>query len=244
MAKSSLSYKNTTFELSYEMLNLDKEQVLLILHGWGANKELMKQAFKDKFQNYKHLYIDLCGFGGSNAPLVLTSSDYAEILRLFLEQKKLVPSILMGHSFGGKICTLLSFFYKENLKGLILLSSAGIIWKKRLLLRLKIKFFKLLKTFKLARFYKFFVSKDALNLDFIMYETFKKVVDENFSEIFKQVEVKSFIFWGIEDEATPLKSGELMHSLIKNSKFYALAGNHFFFLEQSSFIESKIKEIL
>ncbi|EAL7184363.1 alpha/beta hydrolase, partial [Campylobacter coli] len=44
MALVNVIYNNDTYELSYEILNQDKKKSLLILHGWGANKELMKQA--------------------------------------------------------------------------------------------------------------------------------------------------------------------------------------------------------
>ncbi len=273
MAITNLRYKNADFELSYELLNLDKEPILLILHGWGASKELMQSAFKDKFQNYKHLYIDLCGFGKSSAPLILNSFDYALILKLFLAQKSLAPALLMGHSFGGKLCALLSLenedfssFCKKNLKGdlkenlnenlnfnvlnsnlkaLILLSSAGILKQKSLKVRFKIKFFKTLKKLGLGHFGKFFASKDALGLNALMYETFKNVVNENFSEVFKKIHTKSFIFWGIDDEATPLRSGEKMHALIKNSKFYTLKGDHFFFLDpkNSAFVDEILNEM-
>ncbi|EAJ5525008.1 alpha/beta hydrolase, partial [Campylobacter jejuni] len=53
----------------------------------------------------------------------------------------------------------------------------------------------------------------------------------------------SLIFWGKSDEATPLYCGEKMHELLKNSTFYPLEGDHFFFLKHSAFIAQKIKEI-
>lgn len=254
MAITNLTYKNAEFSLSYELLNLDKEPILLIMHGWGANKELMKSAFKDKFKAYKHLYIDLCGFGKSSAPLALTSFDYAAILKLFLAEKKLLPSIMMGHSFGGKICALLSSSdlnsllsakssenaplnlenlpcVSSNLRALIFLSSAGILKSKSLKVRLKIKLTKTLQRLGLKGFGKFFASKDAHNLSPLMYETFKNVVDEDFSEIFSQIHTPSYLFWGESDTATPLASGKKMHALIQNSQFYPLKGDHFFFLD-------------
>ncbi|MBK1973991.1 alpha/beta hydrolase, partial [Campylobacter sp. TTU-622] len=54
---------------------------------------------------------------------------------------------------------------------------------------------------------------------------------------------KSLIFWGIDDKDTPLKSGELIHSFIKNSEFYPLNGDHFFFLKHADFIAQKIQGI-
>ena len=45
MASKEVHYKDKAFQLSYELVNPAQEEVLLILHGWGSNKEIMKQAF-------------------------------------------------------------------------------------------------------------------------------------------------------------------------------------------------------
>jgi len=44
------------------------------------------------------------------------------------------------------------------------------------------------------------------------------------------------LFWGKEDTATPLWSGEKIASLLTKSQFYPLPGDHFFFLKHSNFI--------
>lgn len=238
MALARLTYENDTLNLSYELVNANKTSQVLILHGWGANKELMKRAFEKELNELCHIYVDLCGFGKSSIAKPLNSLDYAKIILLFLRQKELVPQIIIGHSFGGKIATLLS---KDlALKCLVLLSSAGIVWQKSLKVRAKIALFKILKKLGFASFKHLFVSKDVEGMSEIMYETFKKVVDEDFSEAFSKVECKTLIFWGIDDSATPLKSGKKIHTLIKNSEFYPLNGGHFFFLENAKFIAERI----
>ncbi|EKI5323702.1 alpha/beta hydrolase, partial [Campylobacter coli] len=68
MALVNVIYNNDTYELSYEILNQDKKKSLLILHGWGANKELMKQAFSKNLNDFCQIYLDLPGFGNSSAP--------------------------------------------------------------------------------------------------------------------------------------------------------------------------------
>ncbi|EIQ2344847.1 alpha/beta hydrolase, partial [Campylobacter coli] len=52
MALVNVIYNNDTYELSYEILNQDNKKSLLILHGWGANKELMKQAFSKNLNDF------------------------------------------------------------------------------------------------------------------------------------------------------------------------------------------------
>ena len=41
----------------------------------------------------------------------------------------------------------------------------------------------------------------------------------------------------IKDNITPLDCGEKIHSLIKKSYFFSLAGDHYFFLRQAQKIE-------
>lgn len=238
MAMANIKVNTLNYALNYELLNQNSSDFLLILHGWGANKELMKKAFADEFKDFCHLYVDLCGFGKSSICKALNSFEYAQILNEFLKQKQIKPQIIIAHSFGGKIAALLSQNFK--LKSLVLLSSAGIVWEKSLKVRAKIAIFKALKWLKLAKIRSFFASKDVKGMNQTMYETFKNVVDEDFREIFSKVECKTLIFWGIDDRATPLKSGETIHALIKNSQFYPLQGEHFFFLENASFIAKEV----
>lgn len=238
MAKKKFSFEGQEFCVSYEIVGEQNSDDLLILHGWGAKKELMKIAFSNKFSKFRQIYVDLPGFGGSNLNKAMNSANFARVLAEFLRLGNFSPNVILGHSFGGKIAVLL------NPKILILLSSAGILTPKKLNIRLKIAVFKALKFCGLGRFYRFFASKDANKMDATMYETFKMVVDENFAEIFAKFSGFALIFWGEKDTATPLSSGEKIHKLIKNSKFYPLKGDHFFFLKNAEFIDAKVSEFV
>ena len=76
MASKEIRYNDKSFQLSYELVNPTQEEVLLILHGWGSNKEIMKQAFGKTLPHYKHIYLDMPGFGKSNNEMILTTEDY------------------------------------------------------------------------------------------------------------------------------------------------------------------------
>ncbi len=224
MALKTISYKNIDFPISYEILDHSAPATLVILHGWGSNKEVMQQAFKDSFKDFNHCYIDLPGFGKSPNQTPLHTTDYAQILRIFLNLCNLTPKVVMGHSFGGKIAVLLGY---ET----ILLSSAGILESKPLGVRLKILLAKMFKRLRIKS--RFLLSKDASNLNAGMYQTFKNVVNEDFSKIFSEFRQKTTIFWGREDRATRLESGQKISKLMRNSRFFCLEGDHFFFLKQA-----------
>ncbi|MGX3009944.1 alpha/beta fold hydrolase [Helicobacter sp. 23-1044] len=226
MAKRSIIFNSQKFAISYKIIDNKSEDFALFLHGWGANKELMEGAFGARFKSINHLYVDLPGFGGSENEFILDSAKYAEILRIFLTSLNIIPKIIFAHSFGGKVATLL------NPPNLVLLSSAGLQKSQNLKVKLKIK------CAKIARFFginaRFLVSQDAKDLPKNMYETFKIVVREDFSEIFSHLKSKTLIFWGKDDDALPLCVGEQTHKLIADSAFFALEGNHFFFLDSAN----------
>ena len=234
MAVKEIKYGGKIYRISYETVNPANKDVALFLHGWGANKEIMKKAFGTYFKDLRHVYVDMPGFGASSMHGALATKDYAKIMKSFLDELGASPKIVFGHSFGGKVATLLNPEY------LALLSSAGIVAKKPLWVRFKIALFKFLKLFGLGFLYKFFATKDVKGMSKTMYETLKNVVDEDFSSKFADFGGKAFIFWGEEDKATPLKSGERVSRLIKNSEFHALKGDHFFFLLHARYIDGVV----
>jgi pimeloyl-ACP methyl ester carboxylesterase len=238
MAAKEINYKNQTFKLSYEIINPSEAEAILVLHGWGSNKEIMKHAFSKEFKNHKHIYLDMPGFGSSSNAMILTTEDYGKIVLLFLESLKVEPIVAMGHSFGGKVATLL------NTKYLVLLSSAGVLTEKPWSVKIKIATFKMLKPLGFKRIRELFVAPDAQGMSHEMYETFKNVVDEDFEDEFSKSKSRALCFWGIDDTATPLYTGEKISRLIEKSEFYSLEGDHFFFLKHANFIAHKIEKAL
>lgn len=236
MAIKSLQYHQHTLDISYEILNPSAKIDLIVLHGWGSNKNIMKQAFSPYMDSFRHIYIDLPGFGNSTCNIALSTKDYARIVELLMAQMNASKDIIVGHSFGGKVALLL----EPSI--LVLLSSAGIYVPKSLKVRAKIALFKFLKLFGLAKFREFFVANDAKKLSQPMYETFKNVVDEDFSNEFAQCAAKTLICWGREDSATPLSSANKINSLVKDSKLIVYEGDHYFFLHNSKDIAYNIEE--
>lgn len=259
MALKQINYENKTFAISYEIVNNSCEKTILFLHGWGSNKEVMKSSFSAYLKNVKHIYIDMPGFGKSDNEYVLTTKDYANIVNEFL--KKIIdrdkmdvkseecsennPSLLtphpslfaiVGHSFGGKVATLL------NPKNLILLSSAGIIEEKSSKVKFKIKLSKIMNSLGLGGLSKAFRSKDVNKMSQNMYETFKNVVDEDFENTFMSFKNNALIFWGEQDRATSLESGKKIAVLIKDSKFYSYNSDHYFFMKYANEITTKIED--
>ena len=232
---------NTLRELSisYEILNNNQNKDIVFLHGWGSNKELMRDSFKHIANNYRHIYIDLPGFGKSpNDKYIIYTQAYAQIIDSFLHSIDAKKDVIIGHSFGGKVAVLL------NPQKLILLSSAGIIVPKSLSTKFKIGIFRTFKAIGFGQLYALFASKDANQMPRHMYDTFKRVVNEDFSNEFKSYNQKALILWGEDDKDTPLQSGKQIALLIKNSQLHILKGEHYFFIYDKISTKKLIEEFL
>ena len=138
MAVKSIQYNRHTFEIIYEIVNPQAKLDIIILHGWGSNKNLMKQSFSPYMDKFRHIYIDLPGFGNSTCNTILTTADYAHLVELLMIHMNASKNIIVGHSFGGKVALLL------EPEILVLLSSAGIYTEKSLKVKTKIFLFKAL----------------------------------------------------------------------------------------------------
>ena len=87
-----------------------------------------------------------------------------------------------------------------------------------------------------------FASRDVEGMSHEMYETFKNVVNEDFSKQFEAFNNDALLFWGKSDTATPLWTAEKINLIIKKSKLYPLNGDHYFFLKHPKFISDVISQ--
>jgi pimeloyl-ACP methyl ester carboxylesterase len=236
MAIKEIYYGGNSFIINYNILNQSSTRDILFLHGWGSDQKVSMSGFSNTLESFRHIYVDMPGFGKSKNDQVLTTYDYYKIMVEFLKSIGSRVDIIVGHSFGGKVATLL------NPKLLVLLSSAGIVPQKSFKVRFKIKLFKLFKSIGLGSLYSVFASNDVKGMSSNMYQTFKNVVDEVFNEEFKKYSGKALIFWGKDDKDTPISSAYKIDSLIADSKLYKLDGEHYFFLDRDNadFIAKKI----
>lgn len=243
MAQRRVEYQGRAFDISYEKIQSRTtdsiKDYIIFLHGWGSEKSIMKKAFGECFKDFIHIYVDMPGFGNSPNEVILNTSDYAGIMKAFILsvcERSASECTIVGHSFGGKVATLCAP------KELILLSSSGIIVPKPLSVKAKIKLAKLAKKLGISKMNRIFRSKDVANMSEVMYQTFKNVVNEDFSASFSAFSGRASIFWGEEDRATPLYTGKKIAQLIQNHRFFALKGNHYFFLDKGAMIERLYRE--
>ena len=120
----------------------NSRKTIIILPGWGDTRKTFNKIidyFKEKYTIY---IIDYPGFGNSSFPdYDLTIYDYTNIIRDFMKELNIINPIIIAHSFGGRIATLLSGYYKEEIDKLILIDIAGIKPKKNIFKLIKLFFY-------------------------------------------------------------------------------------------------------
>ena len=217
---------------------------LLILYGWGSSAENwahVKELLEKK--GYKVFLPDLPGFGKSSLPASPWSlDDYVDWLNNFCEKNNLSQVFLLGHSFGGAVAAKFSLKYPEKIKKLFLIANSG-IRKKTLKKQFLKKFSPIFKRFLLIKkvFYKFFIKSDYLRTSGIMRETYLKVINEDLSEIFSEINVPTVIIWGNKDKITPITDAYFINKNIKNSKLEILPDvSHHIRKEAPQLLVSKI----
>lgn len=249
-------YNKDSYSMYYEKHG-NGDEVILILPGWGDTRKtfnMIVDYFKLKYTVY---IIDYPGFGKSIFPdHDLTIYDYANMIRDFLNDEKIKNPIIIAHSFGGRIATLLAGYYKERIKKLVLIDSAGIKPRKNIFKIIKTYTYKLLKKMKcfipkrkrniyLKRLLNIFASTDYKALDKDMYTTFKNVVNEDLKYYLNSIEVDTLLIWGEKDKDTPLKDGRIMNKKIKDSCLIIYPNaDHFSYLNFPTLTNKIINEFL
>lgn len=244
-------FNNKDMSIYYEKYG-DNKKTILILPGWGNTRTTFTNIINFFKDNYTIYIIDYPGFGNSPIPeKELAIYDYTNLVRDFLDEMQIKNPIIIAHSFGGRIATLLTGYYKEKIDKIIMIDAASIKPRKSIKAFIKQTTYKVLKKLtyllpKLKQEYyrqkllKFFGSTDYQNLPNNMHKTFKNIVNENLIYYLKNIESETLLLWGKLDKDTPLKDGYKMNNLIKNSALIIFPkGNHFSYL-QYPYLTNKI----
>jgi len=240
------------------------QETIIILHGWQSSKERWR-AVKEKIEKQSEdrprsiivVVPDLPGFKKEtelNKPCNL--DDYIEWFKNFSSEFD-EPFFLLGHSFGGRMAIKFAVKYPEKLKGLILVSTAGIKHKQnvfylnflastRFVKSIFLKIPLLRNSFPLFRkvFYRFILRKtDYINAGKLPHlkETLVKIINEDLTNYLGRIKNSTLIIWGDKDKITPISDAYLMKEKIKNSKLETMEGvAHTPHLENPEILSQKI----
>lgn len=225
---------------------------LLLLHGWGQNL-LSLLPLGELLSNHGEVHLlDLPGFGQSDIPPLSEGNqswgtgDYCRRVLQYIDENKLNGVIVLGHSFGGRIAIRLASDYPDKVKGLVLISSAGLkrsfSWQRKIRFKLQSLLRRLIKAcdriFKSKLFEDWYIPryaspdyKNSGRLRGVLVRT----VNEDLTESAKKVSCPTLLVWGSADTETPIEMAYRLNSLIRSSELVELPGvGHLPFLNAGS----------
>lgn len=221
---------------------------LLLLHGWGANIKLFEGIVKYCAGKYRVYALDMAGFGETaEPPRPWSVDDYADYVLKFCEMNGIKKTVLLGHSFGGRV--IIKMLSRPDCpiacEKAILTDSAGIKPKKTLRAKARQRGYKIGKGFlslppiraiapdALDKLRKSHGSADYNAAGPIMRQCLVRAVNEDLTDCLPKIKASTLLVWGRNDDATPVSDGKIMEGLIKDAGLVVLENcGHYAFLEQ------------
>lgn len=205
---------------------------LIFLHGYLSCKESFypQLIYFSKF--YRVTAFDFPGFGASdkiNAPWSV--GDYADWTREFLEKEKITFPHVIAHSFGGRVA-IKCLSRGELFDRAVLCGCAGIVPKRTLRYKFKVKSYRFMKRIAPRFAERKFGSPEYRTLSPVMRESYKKIVNEDLREEAAQITRPVLFITGENDTATPVSSAKIFVGKIAGSQLRVFDGcGHFAHLD-------------
>lgn len=219
---------------------------VILLHGWGSSFDVyggVTAALSDRCKLYA------LNFPGCKNSEIMkepwTLDDYCRLVKEFANSFKIENPVIIGHSHGGRTALKLAASGILNPSKLVLIDSAGLIPKKSLKQKLKVKSFKMIKSvlslpvFKnhskalLDKARSHYGSADYNAAPPVLRKTLVSLVNTDLRDIIPNIKCPTLLIWGDNDTATPLIDGKTIASLIPDSGICVLKNTgHFSFCEK------------
>jgi pimeloyl-ACP methyl ester carboxylesterase len=112
-------------------LNLAYEEAgaghpLVCVHGNVASRRWFTKLLEHPPRGWRVIALDLPNFGDSEEmPGEITIERYVRYLHSFMSSLNIGAPVLLGHSLGGSVVQAYASMHADQLRGLILLSSAA-----------------------------------------------------------------------------------------------------------------------
>lgn len=192
---------------------------LIMLHGNGENGEYFVHQIEHFSQRYRVIAVDTRGHGQTargEAPFTL--EQFADDLKVFLDQMAIKKAIILGFSDGGNIAVLFALKYQEYVEALILnganLHPGGIKKSTQMPICVEYGMVSLIAKFNP----KMFAKKELLGL---------MVTQPNIPRsALTKIKVPTLVIVGSRDMVTQSHTNEI-HRHLPQSKMVIMKGDHF-----------------
>jgi len=220
---------------------MNQKPTIIILPGWGGSQKTWQDFIKKAEVNFNVICIDLPCFGKEPCPKeVWGTEEYSDFVKNKISKvHNQLPTVIIGHSFGGAVATHL-IAHNPNIADKLILTGAAII-RPKIRIR-KIIFGSIAKIGKiifnlpiLNKFqniskkllYKIADSPDYNKTSGRKREIYKKIIKQDQQHLLKKIKIDTLLIWGKKDKMTPLKYGKKIHSQLPNAKLVIIEdGTH------------------
>ena len=246
--RSGLSRKQIELpgSLRYVSLEGGQGEPLLLLHGFGADKDNFTRVARQLTPHYRVIVPDLLGFGESSHPAQADYTALAQANRLHVLAQALGIGRLHlgGSSMGGQIALIYASAYPSEVGSLWLLAPAG-IWsappselaknilssgQNHLIARNEQEFAQLFKFVMTDPPYiPRFVQNVMAQENIVNYDLHRRIFeqtknDNTLEQRVAGLSTPSLIVWGEQDRALHVGSAAVLHKLLPRSQVITLPG--------------------
>jgi pimeloyl-ACP methyl ester carboxylesterase len=233
---------------------LEGREVVLFIHGAGGGEytwSYQKGFFEKEFNP---IIIELPGHGNSGGEGEQEIGRYAEHVHAFLKALRLSKVTLVGHSMGGAIVQTMALTHPEVIHRIVLVGTGTRLKVLPMILNgVKDNFEETVR--KITQFaYSRKASSDLIERgisdlmrcrpevlygDFLACDRF-----DTMNEV-EKIDLPTLVLCGAEDELTPVKYSQFLHSRIRHSKIEILPNaGHMVMMESSQAFNEEIREFI
>jgi pimeloyl-ACP methyl ester carboxylesterase len=233
---------------------LEGKETILFIHGAGGGQytwSYQKGFFEKEFNP---IVIELPGHGESGEEGEEEIVTYAEQVYTFLQAVGFRKIFLVGHSMGGAIVQTLALTHPEVIKGIILVGTGAKLKVLPMILDgVKADFEETVR--KITQFSHsrktplVFIERGIADMlqsrPEVLYGDFAACDRFDVMREVEKIDLPTLILCGEDDELTPVKYSQFLHSRIKGSKLEVLPNaGHMVMMEAPQAFNEKIAEFV
>lgn len=211
---------------------------VVMLHGWGKSHYDLRPMAEVLSTTCRVVLLDLPGFGLSPLPSEASNdgggwntSQYAERVKTFLDEKGIDACILLGHSFGGRLSVRLAARYPELVNALILIGTPGVPRTRTPLERLRLSSIRVAVALAKkidgligTRIFAHYFAPRFGSADYKaagdLRKTFVKTVNEDLSELARTISSPALLLWGANDMEATLDQAYTYRGLLRDCELH------------------------
>jgi pimeloyl-ACP methyl ester carboxylesterase len=236
---------NLPGELNYVYLEGGKGEPLVLLHGFGANKDNFIRVARFLTPHYRVIIPDHIGFGESAHPqdADYTAGVQATRIRTLAKALGIEKLHLGGSSMGGHISMMYAALYPDEVKSLWLIDPGG-VWSapaselRDIIAKTGENPLMAKNEDEFARIFAFvmadppFIPRPILDVmaqeRISNYELEKRIFTQlsadSAENYIKDLKTPTLIVWGDQDRAINLATADILHQLMPNSELIVMKG--------------------